>query len=79
MSDHGHRTEDIGFGRILKFWPVLVAIFTAGAWYQNVLSTREVMGAMRKQTDEHEVRIVRVEDAVIYLKDLVQARRRDRD
>lgn len=75
MNEHGKRLEDIGLGRLIKFWPLIVAVFTAGAWYQNAKATNEVMSVLRRQNDEHEIRITRVEDAVIYLKDLVAIRR----
>lgn len=78
MADHGNRSEDIGFGRVLKYWPLLVAVFTAGAWYQSASATNEVLSIVKKQTDEHEARIIRVEDAVVYLKDLVAIKRSER-
>lgn len=71
MNVHGNRIEDIGLGRLIKFWPILMSIFTAGAWYQSATTTKEVMMIIRKQTDEHEHRITQVEDAVIYLKEIV--------
>lgn len=77
MIGHGNRLEDIGFGRVLKFWPLLVAIFTSGAWYQSATATKEMLAIVKKQTDEHELRITRVEDAVVYLKELVALRKRE--
>lgn len=68
---HGQRSEDIGFGRILKYWPLLVSIFTAGAWYQSASSTREILSIIKNQTDDHEGRIIRLEDAILYLKEIV--------
>jgi hypothetical protein len=72
MSEHGQRQEDMGWGRILKFWPLLVAIFTAGAWYQSAKTNTEVTTILQLQTKEHEIRLTRVEDAVLYLKTIVE-------
>lgn len=78
MGDHGNRSEDMGFGRVLKFWPLLVAIFTAGAWYQSEKNNGNVIALVQKQTTDHEKRITQVEDAVVYLKELVAIKRAER-
>lgn len=76
MSEqHGRRFEDLGIGRVLRYWPILVLIFTAGAWYQTSISQAALIRDIRRDTDDVKTRVTRVEDAVIYLKELVALKR----
>lgn len=79
MIGHGQRFEDLGFGRILKYWPVLICIFTAGAWYQSSQALSKITDGHTTKLDDHEKRITQVEDAVKFLAQIVKEdRRRDR-
>lgn len=82
---NGNRFEDVGVGKILRFWPFLVALFTAGAWYQSALTEREITSHLQSELRENTLqiqtdsqRITRMEDAVLYLKQIVESDRRHR-
>lgn len=66
------RFEDMGLGRALKWWPILVCIFTAGAWYQSSRANAVMEDKLQGQAVDHEHRITKVEDAVTYLAQIVR-------
>lgn len=76
--NHGNRFEDIGMGRILKYWPVLICIFTAGGWYQSSSALSRLTEKHQVKIEEHDERITKVEDAVNYLAQIVKDDRRRR-
>lgn len=75
--NHGQRFEDLGMGRVLRYWPVLVCIFTAGAWYQSSTALSKISDGHQVKLEEHEKRITQVEDAVKYLAQIVKDDRRN--
>lgn len=76
---NGHRFEDFGFGRVLKYWPILICIFTAGAWYQSSQALNKVTDGHEIKIGDHEHRITQVEEAVKYLAQIVKEDRRHRE
>lgn len=74
-SERRHRFEDIGLGGILKYLPLLALIFTAGAWYQTAKANAILTDSIRRDVADNSTRITRVEDAVIYLKEIVKSDR----
>lgn len=68
---YGMRFEDKGVMKIISYWPILVCIFTGGAWYQAT-------HALALVVEKDEARISSVENAVIYLKTLVELRESER-
>lgn len=76
--NHGQRFEDLGFGRVLKYWPVLICLFTAGAWYNSTQALSKISDGHQTKIEEHEKRITQVEDAVKYLAQVVKDDRRRR-
>lgn len=74
----GQRFEDMGAGRILKYWPILICIFTAGAWYQSSEAINKVTDNHQLKIEDHEHRITQIEEAVKYLALVVKEDRRKR-
>ena len=75
MNDRETRFGDRGVLKLVSYWPILVCIFTGGAWYQSTHALTIVV-------EKDEARIASVENAVVYLKTLVELReseRRDHD
>lgn len=65
--NQNHRFDDSPFMKIVKLWPLLVVLFTAGAWYENAETQKSIVqNVVAKQAVDSE-RITRVEDAVISL------------
>lgn len=77
MTGHGERFEDIGFGRVLKYLPYLIMIFTSGSWYQSAKANAILADKLQVETDQHEHRLTKVEDAVVYLTQIVKDDRRE--
>lgn len=73
---HGQRFEDLGFGRMLKYLPLIGLIFTSGALYESVRSNAILSNKLQTKSDDHEYRITKVEDAVVYLTQIVKDDRR---
>lgn len=71
MSERESRSEDRGLMKIVSYWPILVCIFTSGAWYQSNHTLSQV-------EEKNESRISSVENAVIYLRTLVELRETER-
>lgn len=71
-SGHGQRYEDLGFGRILRYLPLLGLIFTAGAWYQSSKTNDILANDFKNELADHEHRMTKVEDAVVYLTQIVK-------
>lgn len=71
MSDRESRFEDRGLMKIVSYWPILICIFTGGAWYQSTHALAQVV-------EKDEARITGVENAVIYLRTLVELRESER-
>lgn len=71
MSDRETRFEDNRMMKVVGYWPILVCIFTAGAWYQ-------ASHTMTSIVEKDELRISNVESAVVYLKTLVELRENER-
>lgn len=65
--NHGTRTEDIGMGRIIKYWPLLLLIFTIGGWYRESQTNALLVDKHEIKIQELDTRETRVEDAVISL------------
>lgn len=76
MSEHSQRFEDKPIMKVLGYWPILVCIFTAGAWYQSSQALSKVTDGHEIKIEEHERRITQVEDAVKYLAQIVKDDRR---
>lgn len=74
--NHGQRFEDLGFGRILRYWPILICIFTAGAWYQSSIALSKITDGHQVKIEDHDHRITQVEEAVKYLAQIVKEDRR---
>lgn len=68
---HGQRFEDLGFGKILKYLPLLALVFTSGAWYQSAKANAILSEKLQIKIDDHEHRITQVEDAVVALQKIV--------
>ena len=79
MGEHGQRYEDLGWRRVIQFWPLIVSIFLAGAWYQSARTQSSISDTLQAVEKDHETRLIRVEDAVVYLKTIVQEDRRTRN
>jgi len=70
--NHGNRFEDVGIGKLLKFWPQLIALFMAGALYQSVRANAILTDKHENAIQSLDRRTTQVEDAVIYLKEIVK-------
>lgn len=77
-EDRKSRFDDFGFGKLLKFLPYIALIFTAGAWYQTSKANAIIVDKIQADITEHQTRITRVEDAVLYLKEIVKEDRSHR-
>lgn len=75
MDDRKSRMDDVGIGKLLKMWPLIVAIFTAGAWWETAKANAYISQQLQTKLDADDMRLTRVEDAVLYLKDIVQSNR----
>ncbi len=75
-EDRKTRLEDFGFGRLLKFLPYIALVFTAGALCQAVKTNAALTDKLNGNVEVLDTRITRVEDAVIYLKEIVKEDRR---
>lgn len=71
MNERESRLEDKGVMRLISYWPILVCIFTGGAWYQSTHALSSIV-------EKDEQRISNVETAVVYLKTLVELRETER-
>ena len=71
MSDRETRFSDKGFMKVIEYWPILVCIFTGGAWYESTHALSSIV-------EKDETRITAVETAVVYLKTLVELRETER-
>jgi hypothetical protein len=65
--NHGMRVEDIGLGRVIKYWPLLLLIFTVGGWYRESQTNALLVEKHELKLQELDTRETRVEDAVISL------------
>jgi hypothetical protein len=72
MEKHGQRYEDIGLGRVLRYLPLLALIFTAGAWYQSSKTNDILANDFKTELADHEHRMTKVEDAIVYLSQIVK-------
>lgn len=78
MQDRGTRFEDLGLGKVLKYLPILALIFTSGAWYQSARANEILAEKLQVKEDNHEYRLTKVEDAIVYLTQIVKDDRSDR-
>lgn len=78
MSSHGQRFEDIGLGRIIQYWPLLVLIFTVGGWYRSSQANENLSKRQADKIEELDARTTRVEDAVVNLAKIVDWQDRHR-
>jgi hypothetical protein len=81
MSDeHGHtrRIDDWGFGKLIKFIPYLLLVFSCGSWYESSQANAALVEKLIAQMADHDHRLTQVESAVIYLKELVHQEREKR-
>ena len=65
--NQNHRFDDTPLMKIVKLWPLLVVLFTAGALYQDHQTNKELVAHIVTKQDTDSDRITRVEDAVISL------------
>lgn len=77
MSERGTRFEDLGLARILKYLPLIVLIFTSGAWYESAQANKILAEKLQTKEDNHEYRLTKVEDAIVYLTQIVKDDRSD--
>lgn len=77
MDKHGQRYEDFGIGRIFKsYLPIIGLIFTSGALYESVRANAILSVKLQAKSEDHETRITKMEDAVLYLTQIVKDDRR---
>lgn len=78
MSEERTRTrfDDFGFIKLVRFMPYIALVFTAGAWYQTSKANAVIVDKIQTDVDESKTRITRVEDAVLYLKEIVKEDRK---
>lgn len=69
---HGQRIEDLGIGKILKYLPLLGLIFTSGALYESAKANAILADRLQVKTENHEYRLTKVEDAIVYLTQIVK-------
>lgn len=75
--ENGHRFEDRGIARLVKeYWSVICLIFAMGGIYQQARTNAILSDKLQARTDDHEHRLTQVEDAIVYLKQIVQHDRR---
>jgi hypothetical protein len=77
--NQGLRFEDRGLMKIVSYWPILVCLFTAGAWYESSTALSKITDRHQVQIEEHEHRLTEVESAVKYLAEIVKEDRRSHD
>jgi len=78
IEKHGQRFEDLGFGRILKYWHLIVLLFAIGGWYESTRANALLVEKSSTEIEELKTRTTRVEDAVVYLTQIVKDDRRHR-
>lgn len=80
MNDNRQsRTEDYGLGKIIKYWPLLVCVFTGGAWYQTSKANATIIETVQIKQEDQGQRIAKVEEAILYLTKLVRIEQTHRD
>lgn len=78
MSNHGDRFEDIGIGRLIHYWPIILLIFSLGGWYRSSQANEALAEQQNEQLKAHDTRITRVEDAIVSLQKIVEWQDRHR-
>ena len=63
--NQNHRFDDTPVMKLVKLWPLLVVLFTAGALYQDHETNKEIVSHIVTKQDMDSDRLTRLEDAFI--------------
>lgn len=73
MSEEHRKTRTVDIAAMIIF--IITGIFSAGAWYSSSQANANILFSVQAKIEDHDQRITRVEDAVVYLKELAEEHR----